>query len=121
MSAEAEARLGKANRDYQSKHLTLRKRMLSVVATLGSSARMQTTPVTNGTNRLHRPRHPTDPPPRPHTTTATSSFVGWLACALITQEFPLGAVLILPVSLVAGIYIFPHSGEGGSLLELVWS
>jgi hypothetical protein len=37
-TAEAEARLAKANREYQSKHLTLRKRMLSVVATLGMYA-----------------------------------------------------------------------------------
>ncbi|GAB5030831.1 Hypothetical protein NocV09_00401070 [Nannochloropsis oceanica] len=34
LSAEAEVRLGKANREYQVKHLTLRKRMLTVVATL---------------------------------------------------------------------------------------
>ena len=34
-TAEAEGRLYRANREYQSKHLTLRKKMLTVVGTLG--------------------------------------------------------------------------------------
>lgn len=38
LSAEAEGRLGKANREYQVKHLMLRKRMLAVVATLASAS-----------------------------------------------------------------------------------
>jgi len=86
LSAEAEVRLGKANREYQVKHLTLRKRMLTVVATL-----------------------------------ASASFIGWLVSALITQKFPLGAVLILPLSLVMGIHLFGKlEGEDG-LLQLARS
>lgn len=54
-------------------------------------------------------------------TTATSSFIGWLVCAILTQRFQLGAVLILPVSLLVAISIFKHSGEEGGLLELAWS
>lgn len=86
LSSEAEVRLGKANREYQVKHLTLRKRMLTVVATL-----------------------------------ALASFTGWLVSALITQRFPWGAVLILPLSLVLGIYGFSKlEGEDG-LLQLARS
>ena len=83
LSGEAEVRLGKANREYQVKHLTLRKRMLTVVATL-----------------------------------ALSSFIGWFVSALITQKFPLGAVLILPLSLAVGIHLL--EGEDG-LLQLARS
>lgn len=86
LSGEAEVRLGKANREYQVKHLTLRKRMLTVVATL-----------------------------------ALASFIGWLVSALITQKFPLGAVLILPLSLAVGIHLFGKlKGEDG-LLQLARS
>lgn len=53
--------------------------------------------------------------------TATASFLGWLACALLTQRFPLGAVLILPASLIVAIPLFRRSGEEGGLLELAWS
>jgi hypothetical protein len=52
---------------------------------------------------------------------ATASFIGWLVCALLTQRCQLGAVLILPLSLLVGMYLFKHSGEEGSLLELAWS
>lgn len=79
LCAEAEVRLGKANREYQSKHLTLRKRMLTVVATL-----------------------------------ALASFIGWSVCAFITQWFPLGALLIFPVSLLVAVHLFGRlEGEEG--------
>lgn len=107
-------RLGKANREYQSKHLTLRKRMLSVVATLGAS-------INNPSGmHVHTYHHLTPQYTTPNP--ATSSFLGWLACALLTQRFPLGAIFILPASLLVAIYAFPrYSGEEGSLLELAWS
>lgn len=86
LSSEAEIRLNQANREYQVKHLTLRKRMLTIVATL-----------------------------------ALASLIGWLISALLTHRFQLGAVLILPLSVMAGIYLFGKlEGEDG-LLSLAWS
>lgn len=85
--------------------------MLSVVATLGTDVCLS--PPNLASSSLIPPSTPT--------ATATASFLGWLVCALITQKFQLGAVLVLPVSLAAGILLFPRSREEGSLLELVWS
>lgn len=54
-------------------------------------------------------------------TLALSSLLGWLVSAFITQKFPLGALMIFPMSLVVAVHMFGKlEGEDG-LLELARS